>query len=352
MEWVTDCCTGCECPQGGLWPAAIFVSGGTSHDGRVAIVGGEREDLIGLEHVYFMMYEKNGNDHEIVYSDYIGTTNGRSDVKTDGDLLFVSAAMAGVRVYQHCPESTPQVRSVGSAQDIPFFHIATETAVYGDYLFVGIDHTVWTTGGIRVYRYRSEGTTLTCPDVANVLDELTYIGTFAVNFKPRTMLIDTARKVLFVGASATSSTSSKLVYFNLPDLGTQITETTVAQIDTTMTSFSPGLQSRLEDQMIGQIKQVGDYLYIADEFNGLYKFSLTSGCYVAHYPGHRGEWAFPYMIESPLDVMPLLRPKSLAIMPSGKLAVQEFEAGRVVLLEEIANGDHYTDVNRCPGFSY
>ena len=108
-----------------------------------------------------------------------------------------------------------------------------------------------------------------------------------------------------------------------------------AAMDNHYTDVSPDESIRVTDPNIYDVLLDGDALYVVDFDNGLYQYSLSESAYLRFYPAHRGSPSqvfVPQLVQSPEGIIPLHHPVAVALMPSGRLMVQEHVSGRVAIL--------------------
>jgi len=336
MEWVdlTDSgcvCSGCSCPaDDGPYPPAVFVMGGTAHNGRLAILACDREDLVSIHDGYFMVLERHADAHEVVYSESLGEITNYGDVDAAGELWLLSAGQEGIRIYQNCPDAEEDVR-LRASDKLSFGNLIIDAAAYGDYVFAAVSKIFGLNGEIRVYRYKF-GDICVCPCEAEVF--LDYIGSIAADMLPNELLADETGNCLYAGCRTEWGKAGALLRFDLPPPGTAITAGQLPDIDARRRNLSPGPLSRQASPSIEGFARAGRYLYIADIFNGLYKLDLADAEYVAFYPGSPSGIAFSARIQSPDGVIPLAGASSVTLPPSGHVLVQELVSGRVAILEE------------------
>ena len=318
-------CSGCSCPlDDGPDPPAVFVSNGANVTGGVALATGNRKDMIGIYEKYLMIFKETGDAYKLRYSEYIDEPLYPVDVDARGELLFVSESRAGLHVYQFCSGESIEMRHLAS--DVPGNNnMILKVAPFGDYLFVAETDWTMTQGAIRVYRYKDDAPAA-CPRQPAI--DLVYIGSFATDGLLRFVLADEGHQVLAAGRKG------DLLLFDLPAPDSDITSDTLSTIDASRRTVSPGARARVEQPDVRGLAFHGDALYFADPKNGLYKLSLTTEALVGFYPAHFGSWNGPRLLQSAPGVMPIYTPNSVAIMPSGKVVVQEEAPGRVVVLSE------------------
>jgi hypothetical protein len=355
VEWIDLSDPGCSCdgccpPEEGAWPypPAIFVSAGTSSQGRVALIGQDRNTAVAGDG-YFMLFEEDppGGHYQCVYSEPMPTSwtaSWTADmVDAHDEILFVStAASHSLRLYQHCPGAIDEVRFLDSipmlSQDSGLEIV--DVAVYEDYLFVAEVHRVPLadpgSGAIHVYRWK-QGSLVSCPARATLLDPPEYLGSFCTDLIPRRLLVDSGRHRLVVGCSSKPTFPIKegaLLFYDLHAFDSHLS----AELDNHRSSVSPGASMRVTHTNVHDLLLEGDALYVADFDNGLYLYSISAGAYVGFYPGHRGTMSQPYqpqVVQSPEGVVPLYHPIALGLAPSGKLVVQEHVPGRISILSRL-----------------
>jgi hypothetical protein len=335
VEWIDRTDPGCDCagccpPATGEWPypPAIFVSEGATNQGRVAVLGQDRNTAVAGEG-YFMLFEQDqgSGEYQCIYSDPLGhsgpvtSTWGSNLLSTHGELVFASLAARPLRLYQHCPGQADQVRFLGEiATPSPGDNLEfADVAVYGDYLFVAEVHhaplAVPDSGQIHVYRWK-QGDLNTCPNQPSLLNPPQYLGAFGADVIPHTLLVDMTRNRLIVGCTSKTTFPIKEGAVLFYDLGS-FNPANPADMDQHRTSHSPAASMRVTyPNVYGlTLSPSGDLLYVADPDNGLYQYSLNEEVYVGFYPAQRGttSQAFePQMVRSPRNVMPLHTPIAVA----------------------------------------
>ncbi len=349
VEWIDRSDPGCSCadccpPENGPWPypPAVFVTAGTSNQGRVALFTHDRNIAVG-GNGYFMVFEEDGGrgEYECVYSEPItASVLGGNTVAAEGEILFVSSSTPTLRLYQHCPEETDSVRflaeidtpSQGNNMEI------TNVAVYGDYLFVAEVHNAPLappdSGAIHVYRWKEAGDLARCPNQPSLLPPQEPLGSFGSDLIPRRLVIDTARNRLLVGAETKPIPPVKeggLWFYDLNSFNPN----SPADMDTHRTDITPDESIRVTYSSVYDVLLNGDTLYVVDGDNGLYRYSLSQEIYLGFYPAQRGtetQFYEPELVLSPAGVIPLHFPVAVALSPSGKVMVQEHVSGRVSIL--------------------
>jgi hypothetical protein len=355
VEWIDRSDPGCNCagccpPEEGSrpYPPAVFVSVGTSNQGRVALLGHDRNTAVAGDG-YLMMFEEdeNSGEYECIYSDPMGPSDplwgiqGGNLVTAHDEILFASLATHSLRLYQHCPTEADPVRFLGEIET-PSQGSGWEfadVAVYGDYLFVAEVHRPLMSepdrGMIHVYRWTQDGLAA-CPDQPSLSEPLEPLGSFCKDLIPYRLLVDPARGRLIVGCTLKSTFPIKegdLLFYNLNSFDPDAPD----DMDDHRTFHTPDESIRVTFPNIYGILLDGDALYVADRDNGLYQYSLSREVYVGFYPAHRGPMSQPYsprMVQSPDGVVPLYHSISVALTPSGRLMVQEHVSGRVSILSQ------------------
>ena len=352
VEWIDRTDPGCNCqdccpPEEGAWPypPAVFVSAGASNQGRVALIAQDRNTAVPGD-AYFMLFEEepSSGEYEGLYSEPLPpslTASWTEDtVVADGEILFVSSsAMHKLRLYQHCPDGAEQVRflaDISMPSDENNLEIA-DVAVYGDYLFVAEVHhpllAVPDRGMIHAYRWK-DSSLATCPAQPTLLDPAEYLGSFAADWIPYSLLVDPNHNRLIVGCSSKPTFPVKEGALLFYGLGAFNPGNPVG-MDDHWENVSPGLSVRVTSPNIYGLLLDGTELYVADVDNGLYVYAFDREAYVAFYPAHRGDLSQAYqpqLVQSPLDVVPLQHPIAVARTSSGKVVVQEGVPGRISIL--------------------
>ncbi len=346
VEWIDRSDPGCSCadccpPAQGVfpYPPAVFVTAGISTQGRVAVLAADRNT--GVEgDGYFMFFKEDrvSGEYECVFSEPVEAWGGSVLKAYRQELIFASTASHALRVYQHCPGRTDQVRlisEIGMPTSLANMEI-TDVAVYGDYLFVAEVHhpplTVPDSGQVHAFRWK-QGELATCPARPEPPD-VAYLGSFGGDVIAYRLALDPVRGLLIVGASAKATFPVKggallfydLVHFDPDD---------PAGMDQHRTVATPAEADRVTRPNIHDLLLDEDYLYVVDRDNGLYRYSLDEGAYVGFYPAHRGpeSQAFvPQPVRSPEGIVPLYHPVSAAMLPSGSVVVHEHNSGRATIL--------------------
>jgi hypothetical protein len=347
VEWIDRSDPGCSCqgccpPQEGVrpYPPAVFVRGGDSSQGRVAVSAIDRNNAVGGP-AYLMFFEPHADGHyENVYSEPIQRWGG-SLVKAEGEIVFASMSTDTLRVYQHCPSEPDPLRVLGditpsSEADMEL----SDVAVYGDYLFVTEVHHPLLLGQhldpdrAKVYAFRwKQGDLAVCPSQP-VLPPPQNLGYFGEDRIPYRLVVDETRNLLIVGAVANNVLLKQgVVWFlslsGFPD--------NMADINSLLQIKTPPQSMRVTNPSVYGLLLDGDALYVADLDNGLYKYAFSQDAYVGFYPAQRGSMSnalVPQLVQSPPGIVPLYRPASVARAPSGRLMVQEGISGRVSILSE------------------
>lgn len=338
VEWIDlsdpGCsCTGCSCPSDvGVYPPAVFVHGGCMSQDRIVTTTGARYDRTGLSEPFLMVFAKTAERLVLQYSEALGQT---VDVDADGELLLMAGGIEGLRLYQHCPGQTEEVRFLAGTPTTGGLGVFVNgAAIYGDYLLVN-EHNYLNpinfTGQLKVFRFKN-GALPTCPDLPTVT--LEYIGSLATDRLPRDVVIDQDRQLLIVGCETKIGRYGAVLQYDLPGPDEEITAEMLSAMETGRIDISAGPMSRIINPSVGEMILDGDYLYIADMQNGLYKYALVTEKYVSFYPAHNGSWVAPTLVKSPEGIVPLYDPNSLALAPSGRVMVQEFTTGRVSILSQ------------------
>jgi hypothetical protein len=355
VEWIDRSDPGCSCtdccpPAEGQWPwpPAVFVSSVTLNQGRLFLLAQDRNNAVPGQN-YLMLFEKNKISGEYVnlFSEPLQQPSwwARSMIKSITDEIVLSSTSThALRAYQHCPvDPANPVRFLG---EIPMptqeqnLEI-NDAAVYGDYLFVAELHkgnlSDPDTGQIHVYRWK-QGELAVCPSQPTLLNPPEYLGSFAADKIPHTLLLDGIRNRLIVGCSAYNAFPIKdgaLLFYDLRSFD----PANPADLDNHRSDVSPDEAMRIFRTNIFGLLLDGSNLYVADFDNGLYLYSLDRGAYTAFYPAHRGtsqEGYTPYLVQSPEEVTPLYHPITVALTPSGRIMVQEHMSGRVSILSMIS----------------
>jgi hypothetical protein len=352
VEWIDRSDPGCSCqdccpPEEGAWPypPAVFVPAGASNQGRVALIAQDRNTAVPGD-AYFMLFgeEPGSGEYECLYSEPMATPSTtfwpEDTVVSHGEILLVSSSAAHkLRLYQHCPGEAEQVRflaDISMPSDENNLEIA-DVAVYGDYLFVAEIHrpllAVPDRGMIHAYRWK-DSPLATCPAQPTLLDPAAYLGSFAADWIPYSLLLDPDHNRLIVGCSSKPTLPIKegaLLFYDLDafDPGNP------TGMDGHWENVSPDSSRRVTYPDVYGLLLDGTELYVADVDNGLYVYSFDREAYVAFYPAHRGSLSQgyqPQLVQSPLDVVPLYQPIAVARTPSGKVVVQEGAPGRISIL--------------------
>jgi hypothetical protein len=349
VEWIDRSDPGCSCagccpPEVGPWPypPAVFVTAGTSNQGRVALFTHDRNTAVG-GNGYFMVFEEDDGSgaYECVYSEPITASPlGGNTVAAEGEILFVSSSTPTLRLYQHCPEEADAVRFLveidipNQSNDMEITHVA----VYGDYLFVTEVHDtplgLPDSGTIYVYRWKEPGDLATCPHQPLLLLPQEPLGSFGGDLIPRRLVVDSARNRLLVGATTKPTFPVKQGGLWFYDLN-HFDPNSIADLDHHSTKITPDESIRVTYSSVYDILLNGDSMYVVDSDNGLYRYSLSEETYLGFYPAQRGTEAQafePQLVLSPAGVMPLHYPVAVALSPSGRVMVQEHVSGRVSIL--------------------
>lgn len=361
VEWIDPSDPGCSCagccpPEVGLWPypPAVFVTAGTFNQGRAALFTHDRNTAVG-GNGYFMVFEEDGGsgEYECVYSEPITATAwGGNTVAAEGEILFVSSSTPTLRLYQHCPAQSDQVRFLveidmpSQSNDMEI----TNVAVYDDYLFVTEVHDaplgLPDSGAIYVYHWKEPGNLATCPSLPVVLSPQEPLGSFGSDLIPRRLVVDLTRNRLMVGATTKPTFPIvegglwfyDLNYFN-PDF--------LADMDNHRTNVTPDKSIRVTYSSVYDILLDGDILYLVDSENGLYRYSISEETYLGFYPAQRGTEAQafePQLVLSPAGVIPLHYPVAVALSPLNRVMVQEHVSGRVSILRVPSPQPEHTQV--------
>ena len=347
VEWIDRADPGCKCagccpPQQGAWnyPPAIFVSGGASNQGRVALLAQDRNTAVPGAG-FFMLFEEKGDKHALIYSEPVSSWSGMlvRNAQTNPELLFTSTLANALHVRQHCPKDAEPMRVLGKI-DLPTQDrnwLIADVAVWGDYLFVAEGHRPLLadadTGKIHIFRWK-QGDLAKCPARPALLNPPQYLGAFASDLIPHRLVADTTRNRLIVGCSAKTTFPIKegaLVFYDLANFDPN----KIADLDKSRKLKTPDATMRVTHPNIQDIMLDGDALYLADFDNGVYYYSLSKETYLGFYPAHRGTMRQAYVPQRVLSsdgIMPLYHPISLALTASGKLAVLEHVPGRITFL--------------------
>jgi hypothetical protein len=185
-------------------------------------------------------------------------------------------------------------------------------------------------GVIHVYRWK-QGDLATCPALSSSLSSPEYLGSFGAEWIPFRLLVDPSRELLIVGSVSNPFKPGGLLFY---DLGA-FDPASPADMDNHTIDLSPDASVRATHPSIIDLQLDGDSLYVVDFDNGLYQYSFEDGAYLRFYPAHRGTTAqlfSPQMVQSPEGIIPLHHPVATALMPSGRIVVQEYVSGRVSIL--------------------
>ncbi|MBU1878429.1 MAG: hypothetical protein KJ734_05720, partial [Chloroflexi bacterium] len=347
VEWINHSDPGCACagccpPEVGAWPypPAVFVSAGTSNQGRVVLLAQDRNTAVPSASYLMFFQDTISHTYECAYSVPITSTSGNMVMVISPEILCATTAAHALRVYQHCPAEADPVRFLGEAamptQGADLYIV--DAAAYGDYLFVAEVHQALLSepdsGAIHVYRWK-QGDLATCPAQPAPLSPA-YLGSFGTDLIPRRLLVDPARNLLLVGATSKKTFPIKEGALLFYDLGS-FDPGNPAGLDALRTFHSPPETMRVTYSSIYDLLVSDDALYVADVDNGLYKYSFSRGVYVGFYPAQRGtasQGYVPQMVLAPAGVVPLYLPIAVALTPSGKVVVQEHMTGRVSVLVE------------------
>ena len=353
-------------PEMAAWPypPAVFATDGASSQGRVALLGTDRNNGVGMpDGAYFMIFEEDGaaDDYRCVYSEPVNSQGG-TVVEDFGEILFVSAIARGgretrenqtLRVYQHCPEDAlDPVRLIGEIEAPSQGSDAglRDVAVYGDYLFVAEVNDPFVgdpyAGRIHVFRWK-EGELSTCadPDPAAILDPTEHLGAFCTDLIPYQVLLDPDRDQLVVGClwKITYPVVTGGLFFYegldacLDDPQSCFDPESPAFFDNGRVDRSPEPPIRRMTPNVMGILIKDEALYMVDFDNGLYRYSFAEEAYTGFYPVHRGpagQPVTPQLVESPEGVVPLYNPIAIAVSASGKILTHDHVASRVSILSE------------------
>jgi hypothetical protein len=210
----------------------------------------------------------------------------------------------------------------------------SDVAVYQDYLFMTEVHKPpllpEQSGVIHVYRWK-EGDLEVCPVRPSLLSPPAYLGSFGADLIPYRLLVDSAREQLIVGCVSNPTKSGALLFY---DLG-EFDPANPADMDDHYADASPDESIRVTEPNIYDLLLDGDALYVVDFDNGLYQYSFAREAYLRFYPAHRGPTSqvfVPQLVQTPEGIIPLYHPVAVALMPSGRIVVQEHVSGRVSIL--------------------
>ena len=372
----------CECcpPEFGErpYPPAIFTGNGASSQGRLLVIGHDRNEAVGL-HPYFLMFrEDDQGDHfeyEAIYGEaiprqmtFFGLRTGvdgwvLKSEPADGYAIVLASLevddlfddVLNLRIYQHClgenPDGPDDMRLLGEVEvvDRGDGFMLSDAVLYDEYLFVtdvfGAPSTTY--GQIHAYKWRDAPLT-SCEQPALQISPI-HLGTFGEAFNPNKLLMDKDNDRLLVGTSRTIAPNQNTAVLVYEDLAGCFVNT-----DACFEGEEPGIidrrtQINVQDQIVHQgvnrpdVRAMvvdGDLLHYVDYFNGLYTYSFATQTYTRFYPAHRPDFndaLLPELIRVPNGDFPIYNPLALEMIETQngkKFIVQEHTLGRVSILVE------------------
>lgn len=359
------------------YPPALFTALGASSQGRLLILGHDRNEAVGF-YPYLLMFREDdlgGGDYEyeaiwgeaIPWEMSFGLRTGVDgwivkSIPADGYsivLLSVETGdiqnnMAKLRIYQHClgddPAGPDDMRFLGEVEvpDRGVEYMLADAVLYNEYLFVtDLNIPSMSDGLIHAYQWRNAPLT-SCDQTASVISP-TPLGTFGETYNPNKLQIDGDGDRLIVGTAKTAAPNQDTALLIYDDLAGCFADTSVCFDDPAAGIETHRTVIDLQDQIVHSGKNRPDVrgivldedqLHYVDYNNGLYTYSLATQTYTRFYPAHRPDMSnalLPELIRAPEEVLPIYNPIALEMIETQngkKFIVQEHTVGRVSILVE------------------
>ncbi len=338
-------------PEGPSCPETIFAHDGASRGDILYLLAGNRFDIVGLDYSYFLVL--NRATGEVLFRDYLsrhfsywglGNVVVRED-PAGTNLVFVASGSnacnpddlehygpcedgtfdeAGLRLYEH-NQATNEVRlaafvPTSTLPEGAYARLALDAALYGDFVFVPSllfvnNLKLFESEGIRVFRWRDASGNLE-------LEEISTIAPVDDAHQPLRVLVDEDHGLLISGGTRLLAYPLERDSNGYPVVGEPV-------------ELSPGEDSRATALNIWGMERIGDRLYVADPFNGVYGYDIANPAVMepaVFYPTFDSLGNEP--IPLPDEVRPLHEPRDLEAASDGSLLVQEWITGRVRVLHE------------------
>ncbi len=334
----------------------VFVHAGVSDGQTVYLQVGNRFDIVGLDYTYFVAVDRDSG--EALFQQYqsehvsfwgigsvvvepladgtnavfLATGSNRCndmDEQYYGPCLDGTFQEGGLRLYRHDTVAGTMAQAAfvptGTLPSGVYAVEALDAAILGDYVFVpllefrwpklrDLANGVFASEGIAIYRWRDQ--------VGNLgLEEVSRVAPLDVHDEPYRLLVDEDHGLLLAGGQ-------KLLAYPL-------TDTDGVPLLGTPVDLSPGDNSLNAPLAIWGMARLGNRLYVADPYNGIYGYDLSAGVEtrpVVFYPTFDAASNQPIPLAA--DIRPLHMPRDLAVASDGALLVQEWISGRVSLLRE------------------